>query len=311
MDALSRLIELVGLRARLDLRCQFPAGFDVDHEPAPPGELLFHLVLAGRCRLLMRDESVLEMQAGDFVALPRGSAHRVQSLEVLEVSGLGPKAGPVLVLDETGVLPLRHSVGLEPTELDLLCGRLVSASPLVGLLFAALPGALQVSLSGSAAPPRLLALAGLIRDEVAAERPGVLAIVASLANALFTLALRAQVEEGMGAPGLIRLLGDPRLGRAALAVLREPGRDWNTHALAVEATMSRASFMRHFAEAGEMTPGDFVALVRLNRAAVLLRQTRRGTADIGEEVGYASEAAFNRAFKKWVGVTPAVFRRGD
>lgn len=305
MDALSRLVELLGLRARLDLRCQFPAGFDVDHEPAPPGELLFHLVLAGQCRLQVPGQPELLLQAGDFVAFPRRLAHRTQAL-TLPATGHEPE----LVWDASGALPLQRGRDEGATELDMLCGRLLSASALVDLLFAAVPGALRVSLAASATPPRLQALAGLIRDEVAADLPGGLAIVASLANALFALALRVHAEGGMAAPGLLRLLTDARLARAALAVLREPGRDWSAEALAGEATMSRASFMRHFAEAARMTPGDFVALVRLSRASVLLRQTRRSTADIGEEVGYLSEAAFNRAFKKWVGETPAVFRRG-
>jgi len=304
MDALSRLVELVGLRAQLDLRCLLAGGVETDEQSAPPGELLFHLVLSGRCRLTLDGGEALDLQAGDFVALPRGSAHRVRVLDGEVAEAVAP-----LLSEESGGLALRRSASGE-LVLDLLCGRLVSASPLLGLLFATLPGTLSVSLNGSAATAQLQALAALIREEVAAGRAGVQAVVASLANALFALALRAHAESGDGAPGLIRLLGDARLGRVALAVLREPGRDWGAQALADEAGMSRASFMRHFGAAAQQTAGDFVTLVRLTRAATLLRQSRRGTADIGEEVGYQSEAAFNHAFKKALGLTPAAYRRG-
>ncbi len=301
-DALSRLIELAGLQARLDLRCQFGGSYAVDHEPAAEGDLPFHLVLQGHCRIVLAGGEVLPMGPGDFVALPRGTAHRVESLS--------PATPPQsFVMQAGGALPLRRNAeDGEPHELDLLCGRFRAAPKAADALFAALPGALRVSLAETAGP--LGPLVALIRQEVDAQRPGVLALVTALSTALFTLALRVHTEGDPLPPGLVRLVSDARLARAAQAVLDAPGQDWSIEQLAALSAMSRATFMRWFSQLAGMTPGDFITTVRLARAATLLRQTQRGTGDIGMEVGYRSEAAFHKAFAKAMGATPAAFRRG-
>ncbi|HEY4082162.1 MAG TPA: AraC family transcriptional regulator [Burkholderiaceae bacterium] len=300
MDALSQLVELAGLRASLDLRCQFADAYDIDHPRAPQGEILFHFVLQGSCQIEMEDGSMVEMRAGDFVALPQGAAHRVRS--VVRAAALAP-----IVAEDDGVLPMRRNTS-GPAELDLLCGRFTHQSKVADALFAGLPGALHSSLAEADA--ELSALVALIRREVEAERPGALAIVASLANVMFALALRAQAGLDQKLPGLIRLVSDPRLARATHAMLQDPGRDWTLDQLAEKAAMGRATFARHFVQVAELTPGDFLLLLRLTRAASLLKQTRRSVGDIGVEVGYQSEAAFNRAFKKGMGASPAAFRRG-
>ena len=301
MDALSQLVELAGLRASLDLRCQFADAYDVDHPRAPQGEIVFHLVLQGSCRIELQDGSMIEMRSGDFVALPQGSAHRVRS------ASLSTYIAPIVAEDDGALLMRRNTEG--PIDLDLLCGRLSHRSKVAETLFAGLPGALHASLTAGEANADLSALVALIRHEVAAERPGALAIVASLATVLFTLALRAQAGPDQNLPGLIRLVSDPRLARAAQAMLQDPGRDWTLDQLAEKASMARATFARHFVQVANVTPGDFLLLLRVTRAASLLTQTRRSVGDIGVEVGYQSEAAFNRAFKKTMGSSPAAFRR--
>lgn len=303
-DPLSRLIELAGLQARLDLRCQFAGTYEVDHESAPPGEIVFHLVLQGECRVELDGGEVFEMRAGDFLALPQGAAHRVRSHHD------SPRRAAFITINHDQSLPVRRNGELAAeAELDLLCGHLGSASKASASLFASLPGGLHASLSNStpAVAATLAPLVGMIREEVAAMRPGALNLVSALCSVLFTLALRAQA--GDERPGLLRLMGDARLARAAQAMLTEPGRDWSIEQLAELTAMSRSTFMRQFAEAAGTTPGDFLTGLRLARAAALLKQTRRSTADIGMDVGYRSEAAFHKAFAKAMGATPAAFRK--
>ncbi len=299
MDALSQLVELADLRASLDLRCQFADAYDIDHQRAPQGEIVFHLVLEGTCQIETGNGSTIAMSAGDFVALPHGDGHRVRS--AAHAATLAP-----IITKDAGALPTRRNTN-GPAELDLLCGRFTHRSKVAEALFAGLPGALHASLAQ--AEPELGSLVALIRGEVQAQRPGALAIVASLATVLFALALRAQAGLEQNMPGLIRLVSDPRVARAAHAMLQNPGRDWTLDQLAEKASMARATFARHFVQAAELTPGAFLLLLRLTRAAKLLTQTRRSVGDIGAEVGYQSEAAFNRAFKKAMGASPAAFRR--
>ena len=300
-DALSRFVELAGLTPRLDLRCQFAGGYAVDHGPAAAGEIVFHLVLAGRCVVERDGAEAVGLEAGDFLALPRGAAHRLRS-EPAPTGALAP-----FELSSGGLLPLRRNAA-GAAGLDLLCGRL-SASRAAEALLATLPGALHARLADARPAAELGAIVALIRAEVEAAQPGALSIVAALVRVLFTLALRAQT--GRAGPGLLALLGDARLAAAAQALLAEPGRDWDMVQLAALATMSRATFMRHFVERAGTTPGDFLTTLRVARAAELLRRTRRSTGDIGMEVGYRSESAFNKAFARTLGVSPAAYRRAS
>ena len=280
MDALSELIRVAGLRASLDLRCRFAEGVAVDPEHAPAREIVFHLVLQGGYVLDRPDAAPIEMHPGDFVALPARTPHQMRSLGE-------PDA-------------MRHP------ELDLLCGRITCQSSAIDALFTSLPDVLPVS-PGDADSHRIVMQ---IREEVAGDRPGAAAIVAALSCALFALAVRANSARHTTAPGMLRLIGDRRLARAARAILQEPGRDWTLAQLADTATMSRATFARQFRNVASMTPGDFLLRMRMWRAAELLETTRSASGDIGATVGYRSEAAFVRAFKRVMGAPPAAYRRG-
>jgi AraC family transcriptional activator of mtrCDE len=299
-DALSRFMDLADLRARLDLRCQFAGGYAVDHAEEAADDIVFHLVLQGRCIVERAGAGALTLETGDFLALPRGAAHRVRSVAPID----GPLAA--FTRDDGGLLPVRRNTE-GPVEFDLLCGRVSAGSRATEALFASLPGALHVSLATQATP--LGALVGLIRTEVQSAQPGALAVVAALTRVIFTLALRAHAEAGASQPGVLALLGDARLAAAVQAMLAEPGRDWSLDQLAAVTAQSRATFVRRFGALAGMTPGDFLTALRIARAAQLLRQTRRSTGDIGMEVGYRSESAFNKAFARAMGATPAAFRR--
>ncbi|MBV8379186.1 MAG: AraC family transcriptional regulator [Paucibacter sp.] len=301
-DALSRFVELADLQARLDLRCQFAGRYAVDHDASTGGDIVFHLVLQGRCVVELGAGAPVLLEAGDFLALPRGAAHRLRSVAAPDA------ASAPFSRNDGGLLPMRRNTE-GAAELDLLCGRFNAGSRAADALFATLPGALHASLSPTRA--ELGAVVALIRSEVEAAPPGALAIVAALTRVLFTLALRVHIDAGTGQSGVLALLGDARLAAAAQAMLAEPGQDWSMEQLAALAALSRATFMRRFGEVAGMTPGDFLTALRIARAARLLRQTRRSTGDIGMEVGYRSESAFNKAFARVIGASPAAFRRED
>ena len=301
MDALSRLIQLAQLQGSLDVRCQFAGGFAVDHDQSAPGEALFHLVLDGGCAIEPAGEATVVLDAGDLVIFPRGAAHRIR-----DRAGRVP-AAPIR-LEHDGLLPLRrHADGMP--DLDLLCGRFRYAPASASLLLSTLPGTLKVSLRDSAGMQALQALVALMRLEAGDRQPGALAVVTALTHALFALALRAYAASDRAQAGFLPLLADPRLGAAVQAMLADPARAWTLEDLGRLAAMSRASFARHFGERAGMTPGDCLARLRMQIAADLLLRTRRRTGDIGQDVGYQSEAAFGKAFRHYMGTTPARFRR--
>lgn len=301
MDALTRILELARVRGALDLRCQLAGGFSLDHEDAGPEEAPFHLVLAGEGVMELPGRRTLPMRAGDLVVLPHGTSHRVR-----DTRGILQEA-PV-TLDTSGPLTIKRTAG-EGVTLDLLCGRFVHAPDAGQLLFASLPDVLHVSLAGSHGMATLEAIVNVFRVEVGELAPGALAVVTALSQALLVFALRAQLEDGAMPPSLLTLLADTRLGRAMLAMLRDPAQEWTVESLAAQANMSRATFARHFEAKGRQSPHEVLTLIRMHLAAELLRRGDLTAAAVADRVGYRSESAFGKTFLRIMGTTPARFRR--
>lgn len=301
MDALSQIVRLVRLQASLDLRCQFAPGFAVDHPGSPTREVEFHLVLSGRCLIEVPDGAPVDMAPGDFVALRSGTPHRVRTSGEVDMRHRTTTRG-------AGLLPLRRSESGD-TELDLLCGRFRVDSATMDHFLSTLPRVLQVSLSESTPDLDLHAIVAMIRAEVDADAPGAVAIVEALCTVLLTMALRIHSRREVVTPGLLKLIGDARMARATQAILADPGRHWTIEELAALSAMSRATFARRFTEVCAATPGALIVQVRMSRAADLLQRSRRGVADIGAEMGYHSEAAFSKAFKRTMAMSPAAWRR--
>ena len=301
MDAFSRLIELAGVRGSLDLRCQLAGSFSLEHELMPGGQAPFHLVLAGRAVVSLRDGMVLQLKAGDLLVLARGSAHRVQG------SMTGPVAPP-LRMEVQGPLPIKRNTDDEP-ELDLLCGRFTYASDQSELIMSALPEALHLRLAHDKDLGGLQGVASLLRAEVEHLQQGAVAIVNALSQALFVLGLRAHMQRKEMPASLLLLLGDARLSRAVLAMLRYPDREWTVASLAEQSMMSRATFARRFSTLGGTSPLELLTVLRMQTARNLLERGQLATGEVAERVGYQSEAAFGKVFTQRIGVTPAAFRR--
>jgi len=301
MDALTRILELARVRGALDLRCQLAGGFSLDHEDVGPGEAPFHLVLAGEGVMELPGRRTLPLRAGDLVVLPHGTSHRVRDTR-------GTLHDAPIVLDASGPLVLKSTAGEGPV-LDLLCGRFVHAPDAGQLLFSTLPDALHVSLAEAHGMATLEAIVSVFRTEVGDLAPGALAVVTALSQALLVFALRAQLEHGLMPPSLLTLMADPRLGRALLAMLRDPAHEWTVEALAAQAAMSRATFARHFEAKGKQSPHEVLTLLRMHLAAEFLRRGDLTAAAVAERVGYRSESAFGKTFLRIMGTTPARFRR--
>lgn len=302
MDALSRFIQLTHPQASLDLRCLFQGPFSIPHDPEPDSQVLFHLVLSGTC-LVETDGRTLTLREGDFILFPRGHAHTIHDpASGADTSARKPRTS------HDGMLPLRQT-GRGAAEVDLLCGRFVHEPGSTTLLVRTLPDPLHVSLSDSASFPALQAVIGMMRSEAETRAPGALAIVTALSQALLTLALRVYGQRENAGPGTLTLLSDTRLGPSIQAMLNAPERTWTIDALADLAAMSRATYARHFKARADMTVWDFLTRVRMTLACDALTRTRLNAGEIGARVGYQSEAAFGKAFKQQLGMTPAQYRR--
>jgi AraC family transcriptional activator of mtrCDE len=184
------------------------------------------------------------------------------------------------------------------------------------LLRSYLPERLVVNTAIGSAPAygpdtgaQLAALVGLMRMESSGESLGGHAILTALSATLFALTLRLASQAREAPAGLLALASQPRLAPALNAMINQPGHAWTVVELAGLCGMSRATFIRHFGENMGRSATDLLTEIRMMLAASEIRHSSGSTASIAEAVGYKSEAAFQRAFKQHVGVTPARWRR--
>ena len=321
MDALSQILALCQGEVRLDVRCRFFGTFTVPHEPSPPGEAAFHLVLDGRCRLLSATGKIEELSPGSFVLLPQGQAHAV--IDALSSAAI---ASPVTTMHvEAGhTLPVKyggrpsnkagdgdheHTQRSVAGDVDLLCGRLLYAQNATALLMRSLPPVIQVCLAQSPGVAPLKAMTQLLRSEVNCPQPGALSIANALAQALLTYALRAYGQSSPMQAAWLTLVSHERLSASMRAMITEPQRAWTVEQLGKLSALSRASYARIFKEQSGWTPGEALTTIRLMHACNLMQQSQCNIADIAQAVGYQSEAAFGKIFRRELGSTPGQWRK--
>lgn len=308
IDWLSRLLDIIPVRGRAEHRCFFGAPWQLDNAASGAGEIPYHVILAGSAVLDgIDDQPPRTLKAGDILLLTRGPAHVLGDGGGGLASPIRQRVGPTLTIDENDG---------KGERLDMLCGRFIFSAAHGRLLFDYLPPQLVVSAPEHAAETarpgaraQLANLVGLMRSESAEENLGGKAMLAALSTALFALALRLAGEDKDAPGGLLALAGHPRLAGALAAIFNDPGHPWTLPELANLCGMSRATFIRQFQQSLGRSAVDLLTDVRMTAAANALRATSAPIAMIGEDVGYQSDAAFQRAFKQYMGLTPAQYRR--
>ena len=306
LDWLSRLLEITPVRGQLDLRCMYGAPWRIDQSESAPGEIPYHAVLGGSA--MLEDPAggkPRPLKAGDIVLLADGDAHTLHD-------GGGKRARPAR---ERAVANLVWSENNGTgARLDMLCGRFVLDPAHARLLRGYLPARLIAhsahSESATDTGLHLSNLLALMRVETSGDSLGGRAMLNALSTALFALTLRFASEAQEAPEGLLALAGYPRLAPALEALFHNPGHAWTLPALAQLCNMSRATFVRLFQEKLGRSASDLLTDVRMTMAANELRTSSASTGAIAELVGYQSEAAFQRAFKLHMGMTPASWRRG-
>ena len=315
MDLLSRFLSLMPVSGRVDVRCHFGAPWAIEEGPAGVREIPYHVLLSGRAVLEDGNGPPEHLAAGDIIVFPTGSPHRIHD---------GSGAQPVPVTERRNImLTVAENSGTGDT-VDILCGRFLLGAVPDRLLRDHLPSRLVVRSGahttsngdaatngeqpGGVAGSRLARLIQLMREEATDECPGSETLVNHLSAALFALTLRFASEAAHPPHGLLALAGRPRLQAAVSAMFESPGKPWTLDQFAALCNMSRATFVRQFQEAIGRSATDVLTEVRMTIAGRMLLESTTPVGDIGEMVGYQSEAAFQRVFKKQIGVTPARWR---
>jgi AraC-like DNA-binding protein len=269
------------------------------------GCVWFHVVAAGRCWLDGDDGEPVELGPGDFALVPHGRGHRLWTepgTPTPEVQDL-PQAR---LSDRYAVLA--HGGGGAPST--LICGVVRFDHVAARDLLALLPPVIHLDAAGSAHWAWMEGLLGFMAAEARELLPGGETVITRLADILVIQAIRAWIgsDPPTARVGWLGALRDPQLGRAVAAVVRDPGRPWSVASLARAAAMSRSAFSARFsAQVGE-APMGWVARVRMRHAAAVLAEGAVPIALLAEQLGYRSEAAFSRAFKRVVGIPPSAAR---
>ncbi|MBI1758952.1 MAG: AraC family transcriptional regulator [Actinobacteria bacterium] len=263
-----------------------------------------HVVTAGACWLVSEAGEPIHLTRGDVVLVSSGLAHALVDTPGRPVRPLaeligGPleKAPPTeLVLD-----------GVGPAT-GLLCGGYLLDPGPRHPLTTMVPPVVHIR-AGQARGTGLAAAVDLLSAEVERADPGAPAVVASLVDLLFVYILRAWLaEQSRACGGWVRVLYDPVVGGALALIHGEPGRPWTVPSLARAVGASRATFSRRFTELTGQSPMAYVTSWRMMVAARLLREHRAPLREIAERVGYDSEFAFARAFKRTIGRAPGHYR---
>jgi AraC family transcriptional activator of mtrCDE len=300
MDSLSELVRLLAPAGTVDLHCRVAGAWSAHNEQAPAGHVPYHVVLAGDVEVLVGKE-MLRVGAGDVLLFPHGAAHTLQRAHS------GRRRVPES-RQFNGVVT-EVTVPGAGAPLDILCGTFVLGSS-ADVLLRALPEVLCIGTRRADETDLgwLRDLIGMMHAEADQPRAGSAAIIADLSTALFTVLLRTLIAQGGVSRGVIALMADARMARAVDAVVRAPQQPWTIDSLAQVCNVSRATLARRFAQLG-MTPLELVTTLRMERAARLLRQDDMSAAAVAEQCGYASQAAFGRAFTQQFGIGPGAYRR--
>ncbi|MER7244825.1 AraC family transcriptional regulator [Kribbella sp. NPDC000426] len=256
----------------------------------------FHVVLQGNAWVLPIEGEPVALGPGDVVLMPRGLEHAL----------VDHPSSPVVTFDPvTAQIPQ----GDGPRSL-VLCGtyRLDRERP--HPVLSRLPDVVVVP----ADPGRhrtLHTAISILGEELDAQHPGAAAVVPALVDALLVLILRAWFENN-DCPtdrGWARALTDPAVVQSLELIHEKPGAAWTVADLAADVGLSRAAFARRFTEAVGEPPLTYLSRWRMTTAARLLRDHDRPLATVAKEIGYTSEFAFAKAFKRDFGVPPGTYRK--
>jgi len=314
MDALSETLRVVQLVGAIFINARFSAPWCYQSpraasaaallEPSAERVVIFHLITEGECYVERGGEAPLHLIAGDVVVFPEGHAHRMTSRP-----GLPPATGAPLA-DVLTRRPRQLAYGGGGAITRLVCGYLACDARLARLLLAGLPPVVRVNVRGSNAGAWLEASVRYALAEARSPRPGGAGVLAKLAEVLFIEVLRLYMhEQGEERTGWLAGVRDRIVGAALHALHQEPARSWTLEELAREAGTSRSVLAERFQHLVGSSPIQYLTQWRMLLASNLLCRSNASLASIAHEVGYQTDTAFSRAFRREFGTPPAAWRR--
>ncbi|MFY0612841.1 MAG: AraC family transcriptional regulator [Hyphomicrobiaceae bacterium] len=308
MDLLSDILSHMRLKGTLYFRTSFTSPWSV-HVPPYEKVARFHFAHKGSC--FVRIDGVrdaIPLGQGDLVIITRGASHTlycdpttendaIMLDKVVEQSGF--TGSGTLVYGELGT----------DQETQLVCGHFAFDEQASHPLIEALPSNILIRNYGEAAGRWMENTLRVIGSEAGSAGMGSDLIALKMSEIIFAQVLRTHLETVGSNYPVLAGFADPSIARALAAIHNEPGFSWSLEHLSALAGMSRTSFASKFAACVSMTPLEYITYWRMQVARKLLAESSLPIIDVAERVGYQSEAAFGRVFKKHLESAPATYRR--
>jgi AraC-like DNA-binding protein len=306
-DALGQALHFLRMSGAFYCRSELTAPWGLTL-PVMPDYLWVHVVTRGSVRVVTEEageQRVITLNAGDFALVPHGQGHQLDS----EAGAPTPYILDLereLVSDRYEIL--RHGGDGEATM--LICGAVRFDHPAARELVGSMPDVIHLEAAESPRLERMYGVVRLLAAEAQELQPGGEAVITRLADILVIQAVRAWIETDPAAQaGWLGALQHPQIGRALALIHEDPARDWSVATLAHELAMSRSAFAARFTQLVGEPVMQYVTRWRMYVAHDLLRRDGVAVAELAGQLGYRSEAAFARAFKRVLGTSPGAVRR--
>jgi len=317
MDVLSELLKVVKLDSAIFFNCEFSSPWCYR---APEAEraarllsqrgrhvIIYHLLVRGRAYVQLEDRERVPLDAGDIVTLPHGHSHFLGNGEGATLID-GGSALPRLLA--RGLQLVRVGGGGEPSL--FVCGFLACDPLLARSFLQGLPPIFTVNIHDDPSGQWLENSLRFAVDEAAAARPGADTMLAKLSEVVFMETVRRYVRRlPETETGWLAGARDPAVGQTLFLFHQHPAHPWTMAALAEEVGVSRSVLAERFRHYLHQPPMAYLTKWRLQLGARALTSTSRSVAEIASDVGYETEASFNRAFKRHFQSPPARYRTAN
>jgi AraC-like DNA-binding protein len=314
LDVLSEVLRVVELDGAMFYNAEFSSPWSLRSPPsqtvapylAPGGGhvIIFHLLTDGRASVRVDDGENVALQSGDVVIFPHGDAHIMENGPPTATTDYGSDLTRIF---SEGLKVNRRGGGGAVTK--FICGYMICEPRLSSVFLSGLPPVFKVSVRDGPAGGWLENSIRFSVDDVLSSSAGSHAVLAKLSETLFVETLRryiAAIPDNQ--TGWLAGARDPEVGKALALLHRNPANPWTIADLAKEVGTSRSVIAERFSRYLGQPPMAYLTQWRLQLGAQMLTSTSHSVAQIAAEVGYESEAAFNRAFKRDFGLPPARFR---
>lgn len=329
-DTLSDLLRAVRLRGAVFYHIE---GVDPWVAEAPPareiipailpgaGHMIeFHAIVRGSCWAALSGESPIRVGEGDVILFPQGDAHVISSAPGMHAGQVDtalyftprpPQLPFSLGVNERGVTAARLDGGGRD-ETTVICGFLGFDAKPFNPLIASLPRVLRIPGLAAGEASWIATFFRAVADESNRRRPGGEAVLERMSEMMFVEVLRLYLDTlPADQTGWLAGMRDPAVGRALSLLHERPAEAWTLERLGEQAGLSRSTLHERFVHFIGQPPMQYLAQWRMQLAAARLRESDAKLIDIALDVGYENEAAFSRAFKRTVGLSPGAWRRAQ